>query len=67
MKKGYSANVQKSIFKRSINKVILYIILALVSVTTLFPLVWMLYTSFKTNQEISLNKFSLPTKLRLTQ
>ena len=49
--------------KRSINKIILYVILCLVSATTLFPLFWMVYTSFKTNQEISMSTFSMPTSL----
>jgi len=61
MNKENSINTERSLMKRKINRVILYLILCLVSLTTLFPLIWMLYTSFKTNQEISLDKFSLPT------
>jgi len=38
-----------------------YLVLAGFAFTTLFPLVWMFYTSFKSNQDIALNTFSLPT------
>ncbi len=39
---------------------VLYLLLALFAVTTLFPLVWMLYSSFKTNGDIALSTFALP-------
>ena len=39
----------------------LYIILVLFGVVSLYPLIWMLYTSFKSNADISMNKFALPT------
>jgi raffinose/stachyose/melibiose transport system permease protein len=38
-----------------------YTILALFAATTLFPLVWMGYSSFKTNAEISKSTFALPS------
>lgn len=63
MKNENSVNTERLKMKRSMNRVILYLILCLVSLTTLFPLIWMLYTSLKTNQEISLDKFSLPKTL----
>jgi len=49
----------KSIFKGKL----MILILSLTGFTTLYPLIWMTYTSFKTNQEIALNTFSLPTSL----
>ncbi len=44
-------------------KPVLYLILGFLSVITLYCLVWMFYTSFKSNQEISINIFALPTEL----
>lgn len=38
-----------------------YVLLGAFAVTTLFPLVWMLYSSFKTNQDIALSTFALPS------
>jgi raffinose/stachyose/melibiose transport system permease protein len=38
-----------------------YLMLAAFAVTTLFPLLWMGYTSLKSNREITMNTFSLPT------
>lgn len=38
-----------------------YAVLALFAATTLFPLVWMGYSSFKTNAEISKSTFALPS------
>jgi raffinose/stachyose/melibiose transport system permease protein len=40
-----------------------YFLLGLISITTLFPLVWMLYSSFKTNQEFALSAVALPSTL----
>jgi raffinose/stachyose/melibiose transport system permease protein len=40
------------------------LVLAL-SISCIFPLIWMLYSSFKTNQEFSLNIIKLPSQLRL--
>ena len=60
-------NIQKQ-YGQSRNhweKPVLYIILGLLSVLTLFCLIWMFYTSFKSDQEISLNIFSLPSKLHI--
>jgi raffinose/stachyose/melibiose transport system permease protein len=41
----------------------LYLILLVFAVTTLYPLIWMFYTSFKSNQDISMSTLALPTKL----
>jgi len=49
--------------KGKVKKTPLYIMLSLFGVVALFPLIWMFYTSFKSNADISLNKFSLPTTL----
>ncbi|QNL96408.1 carbohydrate ABC transporter permease [Treponema sp. Marseille-Q4132] len=40
-----------------------YVILSLLAFTTLFPLVWMLYSSFKSNPEIIQSSIALPKKL----
>lgn len=42
---------------------LLYTALFLFSLTTLYSLVWMFYTSLKSNQDISMSIFALPTKL----
>lgn len=49
------------VLRRVTVRTITYILLAAFAITTLFPLLWMFYTSFKTNGEIALNTFSLPT------
>jgi raffinose/stachyose/melibiose transport system permease protein len=36
------------------------------SLSAMFPIVWMLYTSFKTNKEFSLSTMSLPSSPTLT-
>lgn len=41
----------------------LYAGLYLFAIPTLFPLIWMLYTSFKTNREIAMNTWALPATL----
>lgn len=50
-------------FFGKLKKTPLYIVLSLFTVVSLYPLIWMLYTSFKSNEEMSLSAFSLPTKL----
>jgi len=44
-------------------KLLLYALLCFVAITTVYPLLWMVYTSFKSNQDISMNTLALPTKL----
>ncbi len=45
--------------------VLLYPVFIAISVMILFPIVWMFYSSFKTNSEIFSNVFSLPSQLYL--
>lgn len=45
----------------SVLKILMNLTVILFSLTALFPIVWMLYTSLKTNQEFSLSILSLPT------
>lgn len=44
-------------------KPLLYLLLSLLGIATLFCLVWMFYTSFKSNAEITMNIFAFPTRL----
>jgi raffinose/stachyose/melibiose transport system permease protein len=44
-------------------KALLYLILVVFCVITIYPLVWMLYSSVKTNGEIMMNSFALPSAL----
>lgn len=44
-------------------KLLLYALLCFFAITTVYPLLWMVYTSFKSNQDISMNTLALPTKL----
>ena len=41
----------------------LYLVLAICCVLSLYPLIWMLYSSFKSNEDISNSVFALPSKL----
>lgn len=49
--------------QRQTAKFSLYAGLYLFAIPILFPLIWMLYTSFKTNREISMNTWALPATL----
>ncbi|HEY2673994.1 MAG TPA: carbohydrate ABC transporter permease [Rugosimonospora sp.] len=42
----------------------IYVLMTLVAVSILFPVVWMLYSSIKSNQDILSNVFSLPTSIK---
>ncbi|MDF2595992.1 MAG: sugar transporter permease [Clostridia bacterium] len=55
--------IRKSNHIQKINKALLTVVLSLASLTTLYPLAWMAYTSLKTNAEITLSTFSLPKAL----
>ena len=46
-----------------LKKPLLYIMLVIFGFVALYPLVWMIYTSFKSNNDISMSAFALPTKL----
>lgn len=50
----------RSILRRGALRTLTYVLLGAFAVTTLFPLLWMFYTSFKTNGEIALSTFALP-------
>lgn len=50
-------------YRKKIGRVALFMILVFTSLTTLYPMIWMAYTSLKTNAEITLNTFSLPKQL----
>src|SRR5947209_6042285 len=45
--------------------VVLYPVFTAVAVVILFPVVWMVYSSFKSNAEIFDDVFALPRRLRL--
>ena len=53
--------------KRSVTvvEVLIYILLVVLAVIYLFPLLWMLSVSFKTNREVMTSPFSLPKILQL--
>jgi raffinose/stachyose/melibiose transport system permease protein len=63
MKESVSLNNSGYFIQRAAQNVLRYALLILLSITTLFPLVWMLYSSFKTNQEFALSVISLPKAL----
>ena len=48
---------------RSISKIALCFVLGMASIITLYPLIWMLYTSLKSNKDISMSTFALPATL----
>ncbi len=49
--------------KKLLSQAIINILMVLFSVTCIFPLIWMLYSSLKTQQEFSLDIISLPKVL----
>jgi raffinose/stachyose/melibiose transport system permease protein len=51
----------KYLNKKSTMKFMLFVILCITGFTTLYPLIWMAYTSLKTNPEITMSTFALPT------
>lgn len=48
-----------------ITQIIVYLILGLWAITTIYPMVWIVQNSFKTSQQIIDNSFSLPVSLNL--
>lgn len=52
--------VRKPRKKIKISSIVIYVILSLWAVTTLFPFVWVIMNSFKNNPAIALNSYSLP-------
>ena len=51
---------EKSILRARIIKWITRVFLILVAIVMMFPLVWNIYSSFKTNTEFLTNAFALP-------
>ena len=49
--------------KLNIKRNLLFIILAIMAVTTIYPLLWLIISSFKNNIEIYTSAFSLPKKI----
>lgn len=47
-----------------VKQALIYLVLAIWSVTVIFPLLWLLYTSFKTDREIFFSPWSLPATLQ---
>lgn len=52
--------IRSTIWSKYISKILSYIIFATWALITLMPLVWMAYSSFKTNEELNMNIYSLP-------
>lgn len=48
----------------AVKQALIYLVLAIWSVTVIFPLLWLLYTSFKTDREIFFSPWSLPATLQ---
>ena len=46
--------------KKKIVHIITYVLFILFALIIIFPLIWMVITGFKTNQELFLSPFSLP-------
>jgi raffinose/stachyose/melibiose transport system permease protein len=65
MKNTLSRNNSIFFIQRITRDFFRYALLIVLSITTLFPLVWMLYSSFKTNQEFALSVISLPKGLHI--
>ena len=55
---------QKSILRMKIFKWGTRILLIIIAIIMLFPLIWNIYSAFKTNTEFLSNPFSLPSGLR---
>ncbi|MDT8716721.1 carbohydrate ABC transporter permease [Clostridium sp. 19966] len=54
---------ERSRIKNKIVKLLMYAVLIIFGVLNIYPLIWMLFTSFRTNREISRSTFALPTEL----
>ena len=58
------ASYEKNKQKFKVSKLILYIILILLCVIYIYPLLWLIMASFKTNSEIFLSAFNFPAELQ---
>lgn len=50
-------------FKKSISSIVVNVILMLFTITCIFPVIWMIYSSFKTSPEFNRSIITLPEKL----
>jgi raffinose/stachyose/melibiose transport system permease protein len=57
-------NEKQGINKKRDKKILFYLILLIYSIANIYPIIWMIINSFKTEQEFSLNKFNLPSVFR---
>jgi raffinose/stachyose/melibiose transport system permease protein len=55
--------IKTSIFSKYFARPISYFVFILWALITILPLFWMAYSSFKTNEELNLSKFSMPRAL----
>ncbi|MGL4982265.1 MAG: carbohydrate ABC transporter permease [Treponemataceae bacterium] len=55
--------VEKKHIFQGVSKVLSYIIFVSFTVITIAPLVWMTYSSFKTNEELNISMFTMPSQL----
>ncbi|MCI8501192.1 MAG: carbohydrate ABC transporter permease [Oscillospiraceae bacterium] len=58
------ASYEKNRSKFKVSKLILYIILIIMAVVYLYPLIWLVIASFKTNTEVFLSPFSFPAEMQ---
>lgn len=49
--------------KKIIKSTLVYIVLAFTAIISLFPIIWVIFSSFKTNAQILSSPFSLPTSI----
>ena len=63
MNENTAISLRHGTSNRSFSKIALYFVLGMASIVTLYPLIWMLYTSLKSNRDISMSTFALPTTL----
>ena len=53
------------IFKYKTEKLIANVFVMIFSITCIYPIIWMLYSSVKSNQEFNRNILSLPKEIHL--
>lgn len=52
-----------NLIKNIVPKVLMYVVLAFVVIMSVFPIIWVIISAFKTNSQILGNPFTLPTKI----
>lgn len=52
--------------KAKIGNILKYIVLGLYAITCLYPMVWLILSSFKSNEELFVNTWGLPSALEIT-